>query len=78
MVGEKKKRRRLERHLPAVGTQLTHRYKGRTFVANIVADAASREGRAVAFDGKRYATLTAAARSITGYAVNGWVFWNTR
>ena len=78
MTSEKKKRRRFDRGLPKVGTELVHKYKGTAFAARVVADTSVKSGRAVELDGKRYSTLTAAARAITGRAVNGWVFWRTK
>ena len=78
MTSEKKERRRFNRALPKVGTELVHTYKGTAFAARVVADTSAKSGRAVELDGRRYTTLSTAARAITTRAVNGWVFWKTK
>jgi hypothetical protein len=52
----------------AEGTQFRAQHNGRLYQARV-------EKSALALDGKRYDSPSAAAVSITGYAVNGWNFW---
>lgn len=56
--------------LPA-GTELRAHYKGQTHLARV-------DSGALALNGKRYDSPSAAAVSITGSAVNGWRFWEAR
>ena len=72
---ETKRRQRVQRELPPVGTQLAGRYKGETFTATVVASEGSQAGRAVECRGERYASLSAAAKAVAGHSVNGWRFW---
>jgi hypothetical protein len=53
------------------GTEFQAPFKGKTYTG-VVAD-----GR-LSLNGKSYGTPSAAAYSITGYAVNGWRFWKCR
>ncbi len=65
-------------NLPPTGTQLIgQRRKPRPHIVrgSVVADLGFPLGRAVDVDGKRFATLSAAARSVVGYETNGWVWW---
>lgn len=54
--------------LPA-GTTLIGRYKGRRYVATVLASGA------ILFEGQEYTSLSAAAQKGVGYQVNGHVFW---
>ena len=53
------------------GTKFRAIYKGQTYLAIVVDGGLS-------MDGKRYRSPSAAAVSITGNAVNGWVFWECK
>jgi hypothetical protein len=63
------------RELPPVGTELAGRYRGQEVSARIVKDDDRGGAPAVECRGKRYRSLSAAARAITGNSVNGWRFW---
>ena len=63
------------RELPPVGTELVGRYRGQEVSARIVKDDDRGGASAVECRGKRYRSLSAAARAITGNSVNGWRFW---
>lgn len=52
----------------AEGTQFRAKHNGRMYQARV-------EKSALVLDGKHYDSPSAAAVSITGYAVNGWNFW---
>jgi len=69
-------RQKIARDLPALGTTLTGRFKGECYTAKIVEAKDVPAGRVVEHDGKRYRSLSAAAKAITGHAINGWLFWN--
>ena len=71
----KRHRQKIARDLPAPGTTLTGRFKGQTYSATIVEAEASPTGKAVEYGGKRYPSLSAAAKAVTGHSINGWLFW---
>jgi hypothetical protein len=52
----------------ANGTQFRARHSGRVYHARV-------EKSALVLNGKRFDSPSAAAVAITGYAVNGWNFW---
>lgn len=54
--------------LPAAGTVLTRRYKGRTIQVTVLGDG-------FAYDGKNYASLSAVAAEVTGAHWNGYRFF---
>ena len=72
---EKRKRRKIKRELPPVGTVLKGKFKGSSFKARIVKDKAQASGKAIKYDDKLYPSMTAAAIAITKQATNGWRFW---
>jgi hypothetical protein len=72
---QKKKRKKIKRELPPVGSNLKGKFKGQSYSAKIVKDVTSSNGRAIRYDGKRYSSMTAAAKVITKQSVNGWRFW---
>ena len=53
------------------GSEFRAAYKGQTYLARV-------DNGALALQGKRYETPSAAAMSITGNPVNGWTFWEAR
>lgn len=53
------------------GTDFRANYKGKVHCARV-------EGGALALNGRRYDSPSAAAVSITGSSVNGWRFWECR
>ena len=70
-----KKRRRIKRELPAVGTILKGKFKGKPYTAKVVKDKTNVEGRSIKYDNKLYSSMTAAAKAIMKQSVNGWRFW---
>lgn len=54
--------------LPPAGAAITRKYKGRTLAVTILADGFE-------YDGERYRSLTAVAKSITGSHMNGFRFF---
>ena len=50
------------------GTEFRANYKGQTILAKV-------ESGSLVLNGKRYDSPSAAAVSITGNMVNGWIFW---
>ena len=56
--------------LPA-GTELRAHYKGETYLARV-------EDGALSLNGQKFDSPSAAAMSITGNPVNGWIFWEYR
>lgn len=55
--------------LPSPGTALTRKYKGRTIEVRVLSEGFE-------YDGKRYKSLTAVAKIITGSHCNGFRFFN--
>ena len=53
------------------GTEFRGKYKGRVHNARV-------ENGALVLNGKRFRSPSEAAASITGYAVDGWCFWECR
>ena len=74
----KRHRKKMARELPPVGTTLQGRFKGETRTATIVEAQDLPAGKAVQYEGGRYPSLSAAAKAITGHAINGWSFWQAR
>ena len=72
---EKRKRTKIKRELPPVGTVLNGKFKGIPYKAKIVKDKSQTSHRAIKYDGKLYSSMTAAAKAITNQSVNGWRFW---
>ena len=66
------KGKRKERTHPIVGKEYKKTYKEKNFILKVIDDQGS-----ILFklQGKVFKTPTAAAKSITRYEVNGWVFW---
>ncbi len=64
------------RPLPPVGTALKAFHRGRPRSAVIVETPAFTSGRGVLTNGRAYLSLSAAGTAITGYPVNGWLFWH--
>ena len=64
------------RPLPRVGTALKAFHRGRSRSAVIVESAEFSSGRGVHTGGRAYLSLSAAGTAITGYPVNGWLFWH--
>jgi len=54
--------------LPAPGTAITRKYKGRTLTVTVLADGFE-------YAGERYPSLTAVAKAITGSHINGFRFF---
>ena len=65
------------RPLPPIGANLTASHKGKCSSATIVAIAKLSSGRGVRVGSRKriFPSLSAAGTAITGYAVNGWLFW---
>ena len=64
------------RPLPQVGTALKAFHRGRFRSAVIIETADFTSGRGVLAGGRAYLSLSAAGTAITGYPVNGWLFWH--
>ena len=71
----KRQRKKTARQLPPVGTSLAATYRGQTHTAVIVEAKDRPAGRAVKYGDQLFASLSAAARAVTGHSTNGWVFW---
>jgi hypothetical protein len=71
----KRQHKKIARQLPPVGTTLTATYKGQAHTAEIVEGKDRPAGRAVKYGDQLFASLSAAAKAVTGHSANGWVFW---
>jgi hypothetical protein len=74
-VTSKRQRKRIARELPPKGTTLTATYKGQPHTATIVEAKDRPAGRAVKYGDQLFASLSAAAKAVTGHSANGWLFW---
>ena len=72
---QKASQARPARELPPTGTRLSGRYRGQEFIAEVVTAEGGEGTRVLEFQGARYASLSAAAKAISGNSVNGWRFW---
>jgi len=68
-------RKKIARQLPPVGTTLAATYKGQPHTAVIVEAKDRPAGRAVKYGDQLFASLSAAAKAVTGHPINGWLFW---
>jgi hypothetical protein len=71
----KRKREKIIRELPAIGTALIGKFMGKSYQAEIVKDESSPKKRAILYKGKLFPSMTAAAIAITKQPTNGWRFW---
>jgi len=71
----KRQRKKIVRQLPSEGTTLTATYKGQPHTAVIVVAKDRPAGRAVECGDQLFASLSAAAKGVTGHPTNGWLFW---
>ena len=70
--GDKKKRgMRLDRDRPITGTRLLREWQGIEQIVTVTKDGYE-------FEGRRYKSLSAIARTITGTQWNGWRFFGIR
>jgi hypothetical protein len=72
----KRQHKKIARQLPPVGITLTATYRGRTYTAVIVEAKDRPTERAVKYGDQLFASLSAAAKAVTGHSANGWVFWH--
>ena len=70
----KRQRKKVARQLPPVGTTLTARHKGEPHTAVIVEAKDRPAGRSVKYGDQLFASLSGAAKAVTGHSTNGWVF----
>jgi hypothetical protein len=75
IVTSKRQRKKIARQLPPVGTALTATHKGEPHTAVIVEAKDRPAGRAVKYGDQLFASLSAAAKAVSGHATNGWLFW---
>jgi 3-polyprenyl-4-hydroxybenzoate decarboxylase len=71
----KRQRNKIARELPPEGATLTATYKGQSHTAVIVKAKDRPAGRAVKYGDQLFASLSAAAKAVTGHSANGWLFW---
>jgi len=71
----KRQRKKIARQLPPVGTTLTGRSRGQSHTAVIVEAKDRPDGRAVKYGDQLFASLSGAAKAVTGHSTNGWLFW---
>ena len=74
-MSTKGERKKITRQLPPVGTTLTATYKGQSHTAVIVEAKDRPAGRVVRYGDQLFASLSAAAKAVTGHSANGWLFW---
>lgn len=72
---KKRKRDKIIREIPPIGTDLKGRYKRTSYKAKIVKDSTQKSGKAIKYAGKLFPSMTAASKMITKQSTNGWLFW---
>ena len=60
---------------PEIGAKLVGRSRGRTYEATVVGVRRNVGRVEIEMGGRRYSSLSAAAREVLGHQTNGWVFW---
>jgi len=73
-----RKRNRISRELPPVGTKLTGKSRGKVYEAVIVKSSTQAKRRAVRLQNREFLSLSGAAMAVTGHATNGWMFWKIK
>ena len=73
-----RKRNRISRELPPVGTKLVGRSRGQVYEAVIVKSSTEPKHRAIRLQDREFLSLSGAAMAVTGHAINGWVFWKVK
>ena len=73
-----RKRNRISRELPPVGTKLVGRSRGQVYKAVVVKSLTEPKRRVVRLQDREFLSLSGAAMAVTGHATNGWVFWKFR
>ena len=68
------------RRWPLVGDRLVHKFRGRPgeVVAEVVSVDQKKGTVAVQIGGEAYTSLSAAAKSVSGYETNGWQYWGLK
>jgi hypothetical protein len=74
-MSTKRQRKKIARQLPPLGTTLTATHRGQPHTAVIVEAKDRPAGRAVKYGDQLFASLSAAAKAVTGHSANGWLFW---
>ena len=66
--------------IPAVGEVLTHKFRKRAgeVRAEVIGVDETTGWVAVRVNGKDYASLSGAAKAVSGTAQNGWVYWGLK
>jgi len=75
---QKRKRTKIRRELPPMGTMLVGKFKGQVYNAEIVVSSTEHNRRLISIQGREFSSLSAAAVAVTGHSVNGWVFWKLK
>ncbi len=73
-----RKRNRISRELPPVGTKLAGKSRGQVYEAVIVKSPTEPKHRVVRLQDREFLSLSGAAMAVTGHAINGWVFWKVK
>jgi hypothetical protein len=66
-------RRTVDHKWPRVGATLVAKYKGSRYRAKVVSG--SDGNPEVEYGGRRFRSMSTAAKAVTGNWVNGWKFW---
>ena len=70
-----RKRMKITRELPEVGTILNGKFKRVMYKAEVVSDPNKPNTKAIKYSGVNYSSMTSAAKAITKQPTNGWRFW---
>lgn len=75
IMKKKRKRKKIRRILPLVGTKVKGKFFDKIYIAEIVFSKNLPNKKGVKYSGKVYPSMTAAAVAITKQPTNGWRFW---
>lgn len=75
---QKRKRNRISRELPPIGTRLVGKSRGQVYEALVIKSSAEPKRRAVRLQDREFLSLSGAAMAVTDHAINGWVFWKLK
>jgi hypothetical protein len=73
----KQTRKRLYRELPPLGTKLVGKSRHQEYEAVIVKSSSNPKQRVLRVQDREFSSLSGAASTITGHAINGWIFWKS-
>ncbi len=69
---------RITREMPPMGSEFVGRFRDREYSATVIAARSYPSGKALKVGNTIYSSLSSAAKAITGWPTNGWLFWKSK